>query len=211
MPMLEALDRIVSHGIGLRAGIVVGFDHDDAGIFSTLLEFFDAAPLPTLSISVLNAPAQTDLYHRLEAEGRLRGSSVGTGAGKLFDTNIVPAGMSRAELLEGALWLSQQAFSPARFKERMLRFIDRFPADLPAARRGAAEPGRYGYRLFSVLKRELRGDPEVSAMTQDILRAGMAKPAVLPAIMDALALYAQTLHVMNRETEGATEVTEAAA
>lgn len=98
--MAEALATILSHGIAVYAGIIVGFDADGPDIFDRMAAFLQASPVPSAAIGALVAPAGTPLHQRLAADGRLTGPDW-QGAGHPLATNIVPAGMSRQDLLDG--------------------------------------------------------------------------------------------------------------
>jgi radical SAM superfamily enzyme YgiQ (UPF0313 family) len=201
MPVPEAVERIVSHGISIKAGIIVGFDHDDEGVFQALSAFFESVPVPHLGIGVLTAPVATDLYRRMVREGRLLGESLTATAQTLFDTNIQPALMSRQALLDGARALALEAYAPQRFKQRMLAFIERYPGEPRRTSAGRSEH-RAGARLFATLSRVSAGDPETEAMVRQVLAAGASKPGVLPAVLESLAFYAQALHMLNHVSAG---------
>jgi radical SAM superfamily enzyme YgiQ (UPF0313 family) len=191
MPMLEAVDRIVSHGIAVHAGIIVGFDHDGPGTFAALRDFFAASPLPELGIGVLTAPEATDLYRRLDREGRLSGPIWETAAQGPFATNVVPLRMSRDALLDGTQKLARWAFSPQAYEGRMMNFIDRFGGE--ARRLGrAAGPARPRNRNFLRLMGHVSSLGEAERqMVKNVLRAAAAKPATLPSVLYFLGHYAQ--------------------
>ena len=137
MPMRDAIERIVSAGIAVQAGVIVGFDHDEPTIFDQLLDFFQQSPLPDLSVGVLTAPAATHLYRRLAAERRLAGDIWNTSAGSPFETNIEPARMSRQTLVSGTLRLSSELYRVENYRVRMLDLIRLYGgADRAAARTG---------------------------------------------------------------------------
>jgi radical SAM superfamily enzyme YgiQ (UPF0313 family) len=191
MPMLEAVDRIVGHGIGVHAGIIVGFDHDGPGTFAALRDFFAASPLPELGIGVLTAPQATDLYRRLDREGRLSGPIWETAAQGPFATNVIPLRMSREALLEGTQALARWAFSPDVYEGRMMNFIERFGGESrrPARAAGPARPRNRNFlRLMGIVS--ALGEAE-ARMVKTVLRAAAAKPATLPSVLYFLGHYAQ--------------------
>jgi radical SAM superfamily enzyme YgiQ (UPF0313 family) len=190
MPTLEAVDRIVSHGIGVHAGIIVGFDHDGPATFGALRDFFAASPLPELGIGVLTAPEATDLYRRLARAGRLSGPIWETAAQGPFATNVIPMRLTRETLLEGTLALACWAFSPEIYLGRMMNFIERFGgASRPARPAAAARPRNRNFlRLMGHVS--ALGDAE-ARMVKTVLRASAAKPATLPSVLYFLGHYAQ--------------------
>jgi radical SAM superfamily enzyme YgiQ (UPF0313 family) len=196
MPINDAISRIVSHGIAVQGGVIVGFDHDGPDIFDKLFEFFQQSPLPDLSIGVLTAPAQTDLYSRLAREGRLIGDIWQTSAGSPFETNIRPAGMDRDTLLEGTRRLCVELYRPRHYEQRMINLIDRYGGIEQAS--GSARDGGSGRRrAFAMFRRiSARGKPEAE-MVGNVLRHAARKPAVLPTVMHFLARYEQARCVLD--------------
>src|SRR5208337_4836407 len=67
----RAIERIHSHGIAVRAGIVFGFDHDTRAIFSETLDFLEATGVQNATFNILTPFPGTRLFQRLEAEGRI--------------------------------------------------------------------------------------------------------------------------------------------
>src|SRR5262249_12857687 len=71
LDLVDAIHTIQAHNMFVWAGMIVGFDHDDASIFDEQFEFLEKAQIPVAMLSVLLAIPGTPLYKRLEAEGRL--------------------------------------------------------------------------------------------------------------------------------------------
>ena len=65
-----------------------------------------------LGTAALVAPVATPLHARLSAAGRLTPDSPEVAATP-WTTNIVPAQMSREQLLEGIRWLCNKLYEPA--------------------------------------------------------------------------------------------------
>ena len=123
--MVDAVHRILSHGIAVRAGIIVGFDHDDTDIFDIQYNFIQRAFLPSVTINMLKAPLATRLWARLRQEGRvvsLVDIKDRLGHPRSY-TNIVPKLMTRVELMRGYRNLLERVFSWKSFSERMRGFI----------------------------------------------------------------------------------------
>jgi hypothetical protein len=75
----------------------------------------------TLLITVLNAPPGTELYRRLEREGRLLGAFCGETIG---DTNILPH-MGQEPLLRGCHALVNRLYAPRTYYARVQAFSRR--------------------------------------------------------------------------------------
>jgi radical SAM superfamily enzyme YgiQ (UPF0313 family) len=101
--LLTKLARIRAAGLGVSAGFIVGFDHDDERIFEEQFEFIQASGIPTLSISLLTPLPTTPLYERLRAEGRLDFSDP--------ELIYLPKQMTREQLKAGFRELLKRVFN----------------------------------------------------------------------------------------------------
>lgn len=111
--LVAETSKIVSGGVIVTSGMMVGFDSDDLSCFERQFEFGMALPVVNLRVSVLVAPIATPLYTQMAAEGRLvqdDHSSLCPG-GDLW-TNIEPRNMTRKQLAEGAIWLVDALLDP---------------------------------------------------------------------------------------------------
>lgn len=70
--LLSKIHNIHKHGMEVMAGFIVGFDSDTEDIFERQIEFITAAAIPSAMIGPLNAMPNTQLWTRLQKEGRLR-------------------------------------------------------------------------------------------------------------------------------------------
>jgi hypothetical protein len=122
---ISEIHKILSYGIAIRAGIIVGFDHDSHDIFDTQFDFIQKSCLPSLTVNMLKAPLGTRLYARLRQEGRVVSlSNVKNQLGHPRSyTNIVPKMMTRVELLEGYKELLGKIYSWESFEQRMIGFV----------------------------------------------------------------------------------------
>lgn len=188
------IQRFLDHGISVTGGMIVGFDADGADIFERQYEFGMSVPIPIFSLGALVAPAATPLHERMEKTGRLveGGSEV---AAAPWDTNIVPARMTREELFEGLQRLCNHLYSPASFGERVVHMIESLgPMHGPLeahgaeARRDRRPVGRDG---FNLIRRLIRLGPEERKMWARIEKALARRPETSLWVMDSLARYAQ--------------------
>jgi len=116
--MLEKVHRVQEAGIEVWCGLIVGFDHDDPGIFAAQRRFVQDARIVHAMVNMLVAIPRTPLYKRLEAEGRLDLSANFEGMGEL-GTNILPRGFSRDALRQGYVELMQDLYAPAAYFDRV--------------------------------------------------------------------------------------------
>ncbi len=138
--LVEAIHTIQSHNLFIWAGMIVGFDHDDAGIFDEQFEFLQSAQIPVAMLSVLLAIPGTPLYKRLEAEGRLLPEMTERPTlpldlehdehlhweGTDGRTNFRPLRLTVEELQHGQKRLYQRLYSPAAFQRRLIGNLQRF-------------------------------------------------------------------------------------
>jgi radical SAM superfamily enzyme YgiQ (UPF0313 family) len=126
---LAAVRAIHAHGIEVLAGFIIGFDNDTVRTFELQHEFILRSGIQTAMIGLLNAMPRTPLYERLRAAGRLREGDSGVDNTKL-DTNIVPVGMSREELLGGYRRLHERLLDDGAIARRIVnknRLLGRAP------------------------------------------------------------------------------------
>jgi radical SAM superfamily enzyme YgiQ (UPF0313 family) len=127
LDLVAAVHKIQSYNLFISAGMIVGFDQDDATIFDEQYAFLQAAQIPIVMLSVLLAVPRTPLYQRLEAAGRLAGGAdmsryVGTSGG----TNFRPLNLTADELRRGQEALYQRLYAPDAFAARLLGNVERF-------------------------------------------------------------------------------------
>ncbi len=123
---VKDIHKILSYGLAIRAGIIVGFDHDDLDIFDIQYEFIQKAFIPSVAINMLKVPSGTRLWARMREEGRVISISPDV-RGRLGHprsyTTIIPKTMSRVELMKGYKRLLERIISWESFSERMNGFI----------------------------------------------------------------------------------------
>lgn len=202
--MMTAVETIVGHGIAVHAGIIAGFDADRANVFDELGDFIDASPIPMLAIGALVAPIGTPLHDRLRREGRII-ANAGRSANNPFATNIVPGGMSHAELLDGLHRLCARTYAPLAFERRVNRFVElhatrcpEWPA-LSPQRLHLATPDR------SILKWLSRQGSTEGAIIMRLLRTAVMRPDVAFHILVFLTRYAQTRFMLAQSSNGDTD------
>jgi radical SAM superfamily enzyme YgiQ (UPF0313 family) len=99
----QRLAAIRKEGIGVVAGIIVGMDSDDTGVFERTLRFLDETGIDALQLNILTPLPGTPLFAEMQAAGRVTDTDWSH-----YDYRHVvfhPAGMTAAELQAGADWL----------------------------------------------------------------------------------------------------------
>ncbi len=134
----EQIRKILSYGIGIRAGLIVGFDQDDQSIFDRQARFIQESCLTSFGINMLKAPLGTKLWQRLMREKRVIDLTPNRrllGHPRSF-TNIIPARLTRVELMQGFRDLLDRAYAWDQFDERIRGFV-MLAKDRPAPMNGA--------------------------------------------------------------------------
>jgi radical SAM superfamily enzyme YgiQ (UPF0313 family) len=116
--MLEAVRRIYAQGIDILAGFIVGFDRDTPAAFDSQRRFILDSGIVVAMVGLLTALPRTPLFERLRREGRLV-EGAAHGDNTRAQTNIVPKGMSLAELRAGYLRLYRELLSDRAIADRI--------------------------------------------------------------------------------------------
>lgn len=123
--LITNVHNTLSHGIGIRAGMIVGFDDDQKDIFEMQYKFIQESCLTSVAINMLKAPLGTPMWIRMMREGRVLNMAKNKNLGHARTyTNIMPQKMSRVELLEGYRWLLESVYSWESFSVRVCGFVD---------------------------------------------------------------------------------------
>jgi radical SAM superfamily enzyme YgiQ (UPF0313 family) len=131
LDLTVAVERLTRAGLEVMAGFIVGFDSDDPSAFAAQLEFLRDAPIPLAMVGILTALPGTQLWRRLEAEGRLRDHSDGNAFGR---TNFVTA-MDEETLLAGYAALLAELYSAPGYIRRCDAYLEHAPEPTNLRRR----------------------------------------------------------------------------
>jgi radical SAM superfamily enzyme YgiQ (UPF0313 family) len=116
--LIDSIRKIQSYGMEVMAGFIVGFDNDPEDIFKVQIDFIRESAIPCSMVSLLAALPGTQLWRRLEREGRLR--KIDPTANSLECTlNFVPK-MDAARLVEGYKSILRTIYRPAEYYQRTL-------------------------------------------------------------------------------------------
>jgi hypothetical protein len=105
----EAVRRIHAKGIHITASFAVGFDHDTVEEFDKIVEFTNNTGLSYINLNILGAPPGSELYDRLNREGRWYGISPDYRSG-LFPCMHYQK-MSQTELFEAYFEAIQKVYA----------------------------------------------------------------------------------------------------
>ena len=120
--LLESVKKIQGYGMEVMAGFIVGFDTDKDDIFQRQINFIRDSAIPLAMVGLLNALPSTQLWRRLEREGRLLGESSGNNTNG--ELNFVPA-MDADRLLAGYRSILRTIYRPSEYYRRTLECLKR--------------------------------------------------------------------------------------
>jgi radical SAM superfamily enzyme YgiQ (UPF0313 family) len=131
--MLTSVHAIQAKGMEVSAGFILGFDGDKDDIFDRQIRFIQEAAIPTAMVGILTALPNTQLYRRLDAEGRITQDSEG---GNTHDLrlNFVPK-MDAGKLIAGYKRVLSEIYSPDRYFARCLDLLKNTRKHRTSARR----------------------------------------------------------------------------
>src|SRR6266705_772810 len=122
--LLESVRKIQSYGMEVMAGFIVGFDNDPEDIFERQIDFIRKSAIPLAMVGLLNALPDTQLWKRLEREGRLLGEASGNNTNCAL--NFVPK-MDPARLIAGYQSIMCTIYNPKEYYQRALDSLKRTP------------------------------------------------------------------------------------
>jgi len=115
----QRIAAIRRQGIGIVAGMIVGLDSDDVGVFQRTLRFLQGMHIDALQLNILTPLPGTPLFDDLERQGRVVDRDW-----RHYDFRhcvLQPAGMTARQLQDGADWLYRQFYRLDRILWRFLR------------------------------------------------------------------------------------------
>jgi radical SAM superfamily enzyme YgiQ (UPF0313 family) len=118
--MVASVHTIIEQGIEVLAGFIVGFDNDGPDIFDRQIQFIEQAEIPWAMVGTLNVLPATQLWDRLQKEGRL----LGTYPKQFGRANFVTK-MDSDALLNGYYRILRTIYSPDIYFNRLFNVLAR--------------------------------------------------------------------------------------
>src|SRR5437588_7006089 len=157
--LIDSVRHVQSYGMEVLGGFIVGFDNDPDDIFERQINLIRESAIPVAMVGLLAAIPDTQLWRRLEREGRLMGVGEHTGSNTDCVLNFVPK-MNAVRLIEGYKSIIRNIYSPREYYERSFDSLGR------VTRAGSPRIGEGG------LKRE-----DVTAFARIIFSLGVRDKA----------------------------------
>ena len=121
--LLESVKKIQKSGLEVSAGFIVGFDSDTPTVFQRQIDFIQQSGIVSAMVGLLNAPKNTKLYERLEAENRL--TIEATGSNTDLSMNFIPK-MNYNDLQEGYQKIIRNIYTTKPYYKRIRQFLLNF-------------------------------------------------------------------------------------
>jgi radical SAM superfamily enzyme YgiQ (UPF0313 family) len=118
--LLQSVKKIQKAGLQVSGGFIVGFDSDTPTVFQRQIDFIQQSGIVSAMVGLLNAPKNTKLYERLEAENRL--TTEATGSNTDLSMNFIPK-MNYHELLEGYKKIIQNIYTAKPYYKRIRQLL----------------------------------------------------------------------------------------
>ncbi len=133
--LLDSVSRIQNYGMEVMAGFIVGFDNDPENIFERQINFIQESSIPLAMVGLLTALPDTQLWRRLEKEGRLLQDSSGNNTD--CSLNFIPK-MDKTVLVEGYKTILRKIYGSREYYQRALGCLSRLKQDKAVTRQGGA-------------------------------------------------------------------------
>lgn len=118
--LLQSVKKMQNAGLQVSGGFIVGFDSDTPAVFQRQIDFIQQSGIVSAMVGLLNAPRNTKLYKRLEAENRL--TTEATGNNTDSSMNFIPK-MDSSELLSGYNKIIQNIYATKPYYKRIRQFL----------------------------------------------------------------------------------------
>ncbi len=118
--LLDSVKKIQNAGIQVSGGFIVGFDSDSPSVFQRQIDFIQQSGIVSAMVGLLNAPKNTKLYERLDAENRLTVEA--TGDNTDMSMNFVPK-MNYQDLIDGYKKIINNIYTAGPYYKRIRQFL----------------------------------------------------------------------------------------
>jgi radical SAM superfamily enzyme YgiQ (UPF0313 family) len=179
--LLRAVQKIQAHGLEVTAGFIIGLDQDNE--FQPHLDFIQQAGIPRAMAGLLTAIKQTNLYNRLEKEGRLLHESTGNNVS--VELNFVPQ-LDREFIISEYKRILRELYDPSlkNFFARCLTLFEHFKPRHRPVRLGKTEIRAFMTSIWRQLLSRQQGPTYLWFLVRVLMRYPHMFPnAVRMAIM----------------------------
>ena len=131
-PLLESINNMKRNGLGVVGSFIIGFDGEKEGAADRICQFVELTGIPVVMLNILQAAPNTQLWNRLQAEGRLLDGEIP----RLLSSDTMnfiptrPESQIVNEFIRGWSYL----YEPSKFLDRAFRYY----MEMRPTRRSAA-------------------------------------------------------------------------
>lgn len=118
--LIESVKKVQHAGMEVLGGFIIGFDNDTPNIFRQQIDFIQESGIISAMIGLLNAPTKSQLYKRLQKEGRILERWGGDNTSNAM--NFVPK-MDKKLLDKGFQQVIRGVYGGQAFYERVKSFL----------------------------------------------------------------------------------------
>jgi radical SAM superfamily enzyme YgiQ (UPF0313 family) len=118
--LLQCVREIQHAGMLVSGGFIVGFDSDNSSVFEKQIDFIQKSGIVSAMVGLLNAPKNTLLYKRLEAENRLTSETTGNNTDSSL--NFHPR-MDFNELIDGYKNIIDSIYATKPYYKRVRQLL----------------------------------------------------------------------------------------
>lgn len=115
----EAIDTLHAHGIGVEAGIVFGFDHDDPGVFERTLDLLNKLKIDAVQVSIFTPLPGTLRFKAMKN----RIFNFDWSNYDFHHAVFRPHGMSEVDLKDGHDWITRRFYCLGGIMRRAFRHV----------------------------------------------------------------------------------------
>jgi radical SAM superfamily enzyme YgiQ (UPF0313 family) len=128
--LVEACQKITRSGLQIMSGFIIGFDHERSGAGKRIQSFIEETNIPQCMFSILQALRNTEMWNRLDREGRLREGISTVDQGAIM--NFVPTRPVQEIATEyiDTFWT---IYEPMHYLKRTFRHFMAMQGDRPKA------------------------------------------------------------------------------
>ncbi len=119
-PLLESLYTLKRNGMEVIGSFIIGLDGETKGAGERICAFIEQTDIPVTMLGLLQAAPHTNLWHRLEKEGRLR-QDVGEDLGTFSAMNLEPD-RPEAEIMQEYVDAWNSLYEPSHYLARAYRY-----------------------------------------------------------------------------------------
>lgn len=198
----KEVKKFFEHGVAVTAGLIVGFDHDNADIFERQFEFAMKSSIPYFSLNYLSAYESTPLYARLKKDGRILDSK-DVRTDTQYASNVKLLNINDEEKYYGMRWLISNMYSPENFGERLTGMLSMLaPAKVLAVSPLTNKSGGITRDVSRVIRNlKTRGEAE-RKMSQRVISKIKEKPYTASIGYSFLYFYAQLRFMLDSPSGG---------